>query len=116
MKNYILHYINRRDNGLPFDKSGLLWTAQMNILPSIPGSCFREISTGKLNSHIETAQKEQLISTKGSPTRRLTQEIPVHRVLYRTRKDTVGQKIGEPLKTLKMDKKWSGWVQNVKLC
>jgi len=46
----------------------------------------------------------------------LTQEIPVHRVLYRTRKDTVGQKIGEPLKTLKMDKKWSGWVQNVKLC
>ena len=40
----------------------------------------------------------------------LTQEIPVHRVLYRTRKDTVGQKIGEPLKTLKMDKKmvWMG--------
>jgi hypothetical protein len=70
-------------------------------------------STGKkracsqfIGSYCEYYRKSQL----------LTQEIPVHRVLYRTRKDTVGQKIGELLKTLKMDKKWSGWVQNVKLC
>ena len=36
--------------------------------------------------------------------RYLTQEIPVHCVLYRTRKDTVVQKIGKPLKSLKIDK------------
>ena len=50
----------------------------MNILPSIPGSCFREISTGKFNPHIETAQKEQLISTKGSPTRQLIKNYILH--------------------------------------
>ena len=37
MKNYILHYINRRDSKLPFDESGLVWTAQNIVLPSIPG-------------------------------------------------------------------------------
>ena len=37
MKNYILHYTNRRDMKLPFDESGLVWTAQSIVLPSIPG-------------------------------------------------------------------------------
>ena len=42
MKNYILRYINRLDNGLPFDECGLVGTAQSNILPSIPESCCQE--------------------------------------------------------------------------
>ena len=46
MKKNILPNINRRDNGLPFEECGLVWTTQSNILPSIPGSCCREISTG----------------------------------------------------------------------
>ena len=35
MKHYILHYTSRRDVKLPFDKSGLVWTAQIIVLPSI---------------------------------------------------------------------------------
>ena len=36
MKTYILHYANCRDMKLPFDRSGLVWTAQSIVLPSIP--------------------------------------------------------------------------------
>ena len=44
------------------------------------------------------------------------QEIPIHSVLIRTLSDTLVQKILPAPKTLRVERKHHGWVQNVKLC
>ena len=67
MKNYILHCINRCDNGLPFDECGLVWTAHSNILPSIPGSCCQENFNKEFSPQVETAPKGVINLNRGKP-------------------------------------------------
>ena len=74
MKNYILHYTNRRDMKLPFDESGLVWTAQSIVLPSIPGELLQGNFHRKFSPHDETAPMEQLIPTR-EQARQLTKII-----------------------------------------
>ena len=56
---------------LPFDESGLVWTAQSIVLPSIPGKLLPENFHRKFNPHVETAPKEQLIPTREAQARQL---------------------------------------------
>ena len=75
----------------------------------------REVmSTRSLKSRIGGRREE--IGVYSTNPKALTQEIPIHSVLIRTLLDTLVQKILPAPKTLRVEKKHQGWVQNVKLC
>ena len=77
-KNHILQYTNRRDMKLPFDESGLVWTAQSIVLPSIPGELLQGNFHRKFSPHVETAPMEQLIPTREAQARQLMKNYILH--------------------------------------
>ena len=69
---------------LPFDESGLVWTAQSIVLPFIPGKLLQGNFHRKFSPHIKTAPKEQLIPTREAQARQLMKNYILH---YTNRRD-----------------------------
>ena len=78
MNNYILHHITLCDVKLSFRNSGLVWTPQSIVMPSIQGALLQGNLHRKFSPHSENALIEQLIPTREAQTRQLMNDYILH--------------------------------------